>query len=205
VTPPISRFRVDRVAAVRAAAVAIRQPDRAKTLRPITPLMRQATVVSLDATTPPSCTIQYDTVTPGPVHPLTRFAYPYVPVAGDVVYTVTLGNGDAWVLCKLAQMTPTAPPTFLRGTTTGTLAGGAGTFPTGTVAAAVSGSVSFPGAPLAAVPQVFLTPQIGGNVDVGANLTSAPTVNSFAWRVFARDPGTSFNGGVVTLHWLAIY
>lgn len=100
----IGQYRVDRVTATRAVALAAHQNARPKGIRAISPVLRQATVVSYEpATSPPSCTIRFDTVTPGPTHPLTRFAWPYIPTPGDLVYAVVLGNGDAWVLCKMAQ------------------------------------------------------------------------------------------------------
>jgi hypothetical protein len=102
-TEPIHQYRIDRVAALRAVTIATQQGDRPKTIRPISPLMRQATVVTVDATTPPSCTIQFDTVTPGPTHPGTRYPNNLKLVTGDLVYTVTLGNGDTWVLTRLAS------------------------------------------------------------------------------------------------------
>jgi hypothetical protein len=105
-TEPIHQYRIDRVAALRAVTIATQQGDRPKTIRPISPLMRQAVVVSVDATTPPSCTIQYDTITPGPTHPGTRYPSNLPLTAGAVVYTVSLGNGDTWVLTKMAGTAP---------------------------------------------------------------------------------------------------
>lgn len=98
----IQQYRIDRAVALRAVAVAAQRPDRSKTIRPITPVLRQATVVTIDATTPPTCTIQYDAVTPGPTHPLTAFPANLALTGGDIVYVAVLGNGDAWVLTKMA-------------------------------------------------------------------------------------------------------
>lgn len=92
-------------------------------------------------------------------------------------------------------------PAMQSGTASFTLAGGAGTFPSGTVAAADTGTVTF-AVPYAAAPVIKLTVQIGGNLDAVPNVTSRSATN-FGWRVFARDPGTSWNGGAGTLHWVA--
>lgn len=98
-TGNIHKLRVDHQAALRQTARAITAQARPMG-RSVTPELEQAVVVSVDGGTPPTCTIQYDTVTPGPVVPLVRYMLP--PAAGDVVYVARLA-GDVWVLGKLSM------------------------------------------------------------------------------------------------------
>jgi len=120
---------------------------------------------------------------------------PVVPQVGDMVRLQLVGDEPIIVAVEQRDFRQT-------GTTGFTLAGGVGTFPSGTVVAATSGTVTFPVA-FTAAPTIQLTGQVGGNLDVGANVQSR-SATTFGWRVFGRDPGTSWNGATGTLHWEAI-
>lgn len=118
-TGPINRLRVDRVAAARTVARGVRRAGQPPA-RGVTPRLRQATVVSVDGGTPPTCTVLLDPVTPGPSVPGIRYAWPLAPCPGDVVYLAML-DGNAWVITRLRN---DGLPAYLGTTTTITGVGG---------------------------------------------------------------------------------
>jgi hypothetical protein len=68
----------------------------------LVPAVRQATVVTVDATTPPTCTVTFDGTTN--VAGI-QFLESYFPVVNDVVFCTVL-SGTTWILGQLAPTSP---------------------------------------------------------------------------------------------------
>ncbi len=130
-TSPIHQLRVTHRDAARGLAARIRRTAKPPGHHAIVPAYRQGVVVSNEGVVggnPPTCTVQFDTVTPGPAVPGVRWADPIVPVAGDVVYVAALG-GDNWVITRLKN---DGCPAYLETTTTITGVGATETMNTAT-------------------------------------------------------------------------
>lgn len=97
---PIHQLTLAKDAGIRALAVRVKRTAQPRADRQIVPRLREGTVISNDGGSPPTCTVQFDTTTPGPSVPGIRYAWPLVPIAGDLVYVATLG-ADAWIVTRL--------------------------------------------------------------------------------------------------------
>jgi hypothetical protein len=81
--PLLGQFRVSRDDSLRRLAGTLRRAGGEGLNASIVPSLRQATVVSSDGGSPPTCTITFDggaTFTPG-----VRYLASYTPAAGNVV------------------------------------------------------------------------------------------------------------------------
>jgi hypothetical protein len=96
----IHRLNTDYAVNARALAGRVQRLASPRGRLSVTPEFRSGTVITVDGGTPPTCTVQFDTVTPGSSVPLIRYPSNLVPTAGDVVYVAALG-GDNWVVTRL--------------------------------------------------------------------------------------------------------
>jgi hypothetical protein len=193
VTTPISRLRINPTIAVRQAAGRIRQVARPPS-EAVVPLFRQARVVTVEGGSPPTCTLSYDDVTPGPQVPGIRYADGFVLFPNDLVYTATLSRGDTWVVSKLAKTTLTTP--FVQ---------------SGTSAVSYNNSTSINITvtwPIAYAPAPQPSPvviQSTQNATVGMDVLAVCTARAFDSATFRtmQRAGTPVTG-TVTLNWMAI-
>ena len=148
-TPTVGQFTASPLAGVQTAATQIAASSQTTSeAAGLAPSLRQATIVTVDATTPPTCTVTFDSTTN--VAGI-QFLESYFPVVNDTVFCVVL-SGTTWILGQLAPVSPlvlTVPSLSVTGTgTVATLnATGTGTVGTLNVTNAVTASTFKDAAP----------------------------------------------------------
>lgn len=102
----VGQFTVPSLAGVQTAAAQIATSTQTDAQAAgVVPSMRQATIVSLNGGTPPTCTVTFDGITN--VAGI-RYMWPYTPVVGDVVNCI-VQNGVTWIAGQLTTNVDTAP------------------------------------------------------------------------------------------------
>lgn len=102
---PIAALQADFESALRQAAAQIQQVSK-PVVSPIN--LRMGLITAVAAGTPATCSVQYDTVTPGPSVAGIRYLNPVR--AGQVAYVATVGQGDTWVVGQVAELGWTTVP-----------------------------------------------------------------------------------------------
>jgi hypothetical protein len=95
----VGQFTVSQLSAAQTVAAQIAVSSQSDgDIAGVVPWIRQGTIISKDATVPPTCTVTFDGVTNVPG---IGYVTSFVPAAGDVVNCFVLG-GTTWITEKLA-------------------------------------------------------------------------------------------------------
>lgn len=97
----VGQFTVSELSAAQTVAAQIAVSSQSDgDIAGVVPWIRQGTIISKDATVPPTCTVTFDGVTNVPG---IGYVTSFVPAAGDVVNCFVLG-GTTWIAEKLAAV-----------------------------------------------------------------------------------------------------